>query len=112
MNSVFAGADSDVSDQASAWRRLSYDDEMVTSTMTLRELLRYFRQLHKMKSRCSEAADAESAISETDYSEISVFTSDLGDNDSGVSLSRAETPRKNRLLSLREVLYFLKISKS
>ena len=105
-------AKSSYCDPLSVWKCRGYMDDLAGSTLTLRELLRYFRQLDKLKQRkYSEYHEVESVFSETEFSEVSVFQNDIAENDSGISVSTSDTPRKrSRVLSLREVLYCSRVN--
>ena len=94
----------DYGNYLSVWKCRGYLDDASVDSLSLRELLKYFRQLDKIKQRYSEQIEVESAISDTDFSEISVFTTDPAEDDSGVSVLTSDTPRKrSKVLSLREV---------
>jgi len=98
-------ARSSYGDPYSVWRCRGYMDDLAGTSLSLRELIRYFRQLDRLKQRkYSERHEVESLFSDTEFSDVSVFTNEVTENDSGISVSTTATPRKrSRVLSLLEV---------
>ena len=83
-------------DSFAVWKLRNYIDDVTRPHLNLRELLKYFRQLDKLKAN----EEVDSVFSEADCSDV---FHDTGGYDSGVYSATTEISNKNRPLSLREV---------